>query len=162
MIQPWQQTAFQSLVQAFHQNRLSHAYLLSGIAGLGKTQFAKMFAQFLLCQRSSEVSTQAVNPISCSCQSCKKFLAGTHPDFLLISPHEKTHAIKIEQIRALSQQISRTAHAGGYQVVVISPADAMPVAAANALLKTLEEPSGNVVIFLIDDQTHPLLPTIAS
>ncbi|HLD84743.1 MAG TPA: DNA polymerase III subunit delta' C-terminal domain-containing protein, partial [Coxiellaceae bacterium] len=71
-------------------------------------------------------------------------------------------AIKIDQIRALSDQLSRTAHAGGYQVAIISPADAMPLGAANALLKTLEEPSGKVVIFLIDNQQHILPATIAS
>ncbi|MDP1574385.1 MAG: hypothetical protein Q8L78_05590 [Coxiellaceae bacterium] len=134
------QQQFDLLKNAHAQNRLSHAYLLSGIAGLGKTNFAIEFASFLLSDR----------PLN------------THPDFILIQPEEKSRAIKIDQIRELSDKLSRTSHAGGYQVVIISPADSMPIAAANALLKTLEEPQGNVVIFLIDNQAHVLPKTVAS
>ena len=134
------QQQFDLLKSAHAQNRLSHAYLLSGIAGLGKTDFAIEFSKFLLSDSS----------------------LSTHPDFMLIQPEEKSRAIKIDQIRALSDKLSRTSHAGGYQVVIISPADSMPIGAANALLKTLEEPQGNVIIFLIDNQEHILPKTIAS
>ena len=136
---PWQEQ-FEQLKSAYAQNRLSHAYLLSGMAGLGKTNFAIEFSKFLLADSSLD----------------------THPDFLLIQPEEKARGIKIDQIRELSDKLSRTSHAGGYQVVIISPADSMPIGAANALLKTLEEPQGNVIIFLIDNQEQVLPKTIAS
>lgn len=168
---PWQQQQFNLLHSAFLQKRLSHAYLLSGVAGLGKLDFAKTFSEFLLCEQTTAqlLSTQPVEvgllatTQSCGiCKSCKQFLANTHPDFLFIQPEEKSKIIKIDQIRFLSEKISHTAHAGGYQIVIISPADAMPAQAANALLKTVEEPHGNVIIFLIDHQEHALLPTIVS
>ncbi len=141
------------LQNAFLQNRLSHAYLLSGIPGIGKTDFAKQFSQFLLCENNK----------SCGiCRACKHMAADTHPDFMLVKPEEKSHAIKIDQIRLMSEKLSKTAHDGGYQIVIISPADAMPVQAANALLKTLEEPAGKVILFLIDDQKSILPATIIS
>lgn len=129
----------EQLNAALKQNRLSHAYLLSGVAGLGKTQFALDFAKTLLSS----------DPFQ-------------HPDFMMIRPEEKGHSIKIDQIRELTDKLSRTAHKGGYQIAIIAPADAMPTGAANALLKTLEEPQGKVILFLIDDQAHELPKTILS
>src|SRR3990167_2836485 len=147
------QPQWQLLQNAFMQNRLSHAYLLSGMCDIGKTDFAKQFAAFLLCDKKT---------LCGQCRGCTLMRAETHPDFLFITPHEKTHSIKIDQIRELSEKLSRTAQCGGYQVVIISPADAMPVQAANALLKTLEEPTGKVIFFLIDHQQHYLPITIMS
>ena len=166
MIYPWQQKQADLLHSAFLQNRLSHAYLLSGVSGLGKTDFARAFAGFLLCSQDSLPTKRMkaeATAWSCNiCKACKQFNAGTHPDLINIVPEEKSKIIKIDQIRALSEKISQTSHAGGYQVVIISPADAMPVQAANALLKTLEEPNGKVIIFLIDDQKQVLPATIIS
>lgn len=151
------QNQFNILKSAFLQNRLSHAYLLSGISGLGKTLFAQEFARFLLCEKNHEK-----NIVCGKCRACQLMRANNHPDFLLCQPEEKWHSIKIDQIRLISEKLAQTAHAGGYQIVVIAPADAMPVQAANALLKTLEEPVGKVVIFLIDDQKSMLPETIVS
>ena len=128
-------------------------YLLWGISGLGKTNFAREFAVFLLCENNTACR---------KCRGCLLMHADNHPDFILIKPEEKSHSIKIDQVREMSQKLAQTAHAGGYQIVVISPADAMPVQAANALLKTLEEPSGKIIIFLIDDQKSMLPATILS
>ncbi len=147
------QPQWQLLQNTLKQNRLSHAYLLSGMQGIGKTDFAREFATVLLCD----------NKTACGkCRGCSLMRAETHPDFLFIEPQEKAHSIKIDQIRELSEKLSRTAQCGGYQVVIISPADAMPVQAANALLKTLEEPTGNVIFFLVDHQQHHLPTTIMS
>ena len=139
-IYPWQQSQWHSLYTAYQSHRLSHAYLLSGPEGLGKLHFAKTFAQLLLKKQSLE----------------------THPDFILLEPEEKSKTIKIDQIRAMSDKLSRTAYAGGYQIVVIDPADTLPAPAANALLKTVEEPSGRVIIFLIDHQRTSMLATLIS
>lgn len=168
MIQAQQQPSFHLLQSAYLQNRLSHAYLLSGMPGLGKIDFAKSFAEYVLCKnnRSAGASLRVMDcatTFSCgTCHYCLLMKAGNHPDFILIKPEEKSHVIKIDQIREMSDRVSRTTHAGGYQIVVIAPADAMPVQAANALLKTLEEPSENIIIFLIDDQKSVLPATIIS
>lgn len=147
---------WQLLQSAFLQDKLTHAYLLSGIMGVGKTAFSQRFAQFLLCEKKTGSE-------SCGgCRSCQWIQAGTHPDFILIEPTEKKHTIKIDQIRELSDKLSRTAQQGGYQVVIISPADTMLIQAANALLKTLEEPTGKVILFLIDNQKSALPATIIS
>lgn len=156
MIYPWQVSQWQLLHNAIDQHRLSHAYLLSGVPGVGKTNFARALSTVLLCERKT------VRAACGHCRSCQWMRAETHPDFLLIRPFEKSHSIKIDQIRAFSEKINQTAHCGGYHAVIISPADAMPIAAANALLKTLEEPTGKVVMFLIDDQQHLLPTTIVS
>lgn len=152
-----QQNAWQLLQQAIAQDRLSHAYLLSGIAGAGKTEFAKQFSVYLLCEQKTKTETACGH-----CRSCLLMQSNSHPDFMLIKPEEKSRTIKIDQVREMSQQLSKTAHCGGYQVVVIAPADAMPVQAANALLKTLEEPLGKIIIFLVDDQRSVLPATIVS
>jgi len=155
---PWQQVQWQQLVRTYSQDRLSHAYLLSGISGLGKTDFANAFASLLLC-KNPDKNTGFVCQ---QCKCCQLMRAKTHPDYIEITPHEKKHAIKIDQVRQLTQKLTQKSQYGGYQVVVISPADAMPVGAANALLKTLEEPLGDVVIFLVVDCMDQLPATIVS
>lgn len=158
MLYPWQKKQWHQFTQAFLQERLSHAYLLSGVAGLGKADFATAAAALLLCDHPDKNTLQ-----SCGhCKSCQLFVAKTHPDFLMVVPHEKNHAIKIDQIRKLTQQLTQKPQRNGYQVVVISPADAMPVGAANALLKTLEEPPGDVIIFLVAHCLDQLPATIIS
>lgn len=150
---PENSSQWQLLQNALQQNRLSHAYLLTGAADSKKTDFAKRFATFLLCEKKNQCG---------ECHSCRWIQAGTHPDFTLIQPEEKNHSIKVDQIRALNEKSTRTSQQGGYQIVIISPADAMPIQAANALLKTLEEPAGKMIFFLIDEERHHLPATIVS
>lgn len=156
-IYPWQARQWQQLSEAYQQQRLSHAYLLAGDAGLGKLAFARAFAQFLLCE-CKQKEGQACG----SCRGCRWVNADTHPDLLWMMPHEKSHSIKIDAVREMTQKVSQTAQCGSYQVIVLSPAEAMPPGAANALLKTLEEPPGKVVLLLVSDQPDRLLPTIVS
>jgi hypothetical protein len=110
---------------------------------------------------------------ACSrCKSCAMFQSNNHPDFFLIQPLQqsegssstsKSGAIKIEQIRELIDDIGNTAHQGGRQIVVINPAEKMNIAAANALLKTLEEPvNAATIIILVSAQPALLPPTILS
>jgi DNA polymerase-3 subunit delta' len=88
--------------------------------------------------------------------------AGTHPDSQWIAPEEIGKMIKIDQVRMVVDFVAQTAQQGGRKVVVVEPAEAMNRSAANALLKTLEEPSGAAFLVLISDAPGRLLPTIRS
>lgn len=154
MIAPWLQQYWQQCTQALRQGRLPHALLLSGCAGLGKFDFARYLAEQILCTGEGD---QACG----HCQSCHWFSAGSHPDYKLITPEEEKKQISVGQIRALTEALTQTGY-GRYQVVIIHPAEAMNRAASNALLKTLEEPNGQVILILVCDHPAGLLPTIRS
>ena len=154
-VYPWQQLQWNSLLSQHQQNRLPHALLLTGASGLGKHDFSIALAQTILCENPKELAC-------CQCRSCHLFSAGSHPDFLPVSLEEKSKAIKVDQVRELTAKLSHTAQRNGFQVVVIYPAETMNRSAANALLKTLEEPSGNVLLLLVSDQAGHLPATILS
>lgn len=147
-IYPWQQQQWRTIVARFHKKQMPHALLFTGLQGLGKLHFAKCLAEFLLCGNA--------NDSTCGeCHACQLLRANTHPDLLLIQPEEVGKAIKVEQIRQLVGSMAQTSQQGKYKIVIIEPADAMNIAAANALLKTLEEPSGKVMLMLVTH--HPTL-----
>src|SRR5450631_1062843 len=83
------------------------------------------------------------------CRDCRLFLASQHPDFITVAPIEDSKLIRIEQIRELTEQLTLTAHGGGATAVLIAPADTLNANAANALLKTLEEPRPGVTLLLV-------------
>lgn len=154
MIAPWLQQYWQQCTQALRQGKLPHAILLSGSTGLGKFEFARHLAERLLCTGEGD--------LACGhCQSCHWFAAGSHPDYKLISPEEDKKQISVAQIRDLTEALTKTSY-GYYQVVIIHPSEAMNRAASNALLKTLEEPNGQVILILVCDHPAGLLPTIRS
>ena len=132
---PWQADVFADLQQRRVQGRLPHALLISGPVGIGKQQLANVFSQSLLC-----AEPQADDLACGQCHACSLYAAGTHPDLFRLSPEEDSKVIKIDQIRTLIEKISLSSHYGRYRMVILNPADAMNIAAANALLKTLEEP----------------------
>lgn len=152
---PWQNQQWQQLLSQHRQERLAHALLLSGSAGLGKLVFAQQFAHLLLCKTPSERACG-------QCSGCRLIQANNHPDLLSIYPEETGKNIKIDQIRAMILTLNQTAQRTGYQVVIIAPAEALNKAAANALLKTLEEPLGKVVLLLVSHQPGILPATITS
>lgn len=152
-IYPWQSATWQQLIEPLQQGRLSHALLITGEEGLGKAKLAQHFAQFALCQKPKQTACG-------ECKSCLLFQAQTHTDYQWIEPDGRQ--IKIDQIRAMTEKLSHTAQQGGRKVAVIAPAEAMNTAAANALLKCLEEPSGNTLIILLSHSPKRLLPTILS
>ncbi|SRR5579883_95793 len=153
-IYPWQTSQWQRLTELKQQNRLPHALLLKGAAGLGKRFFALEFARFLLCREQNAPCHQ--------CHGCHLFAAGSHPDFMLLEPEQSGGAIKIDQIREMVQFVSETAMQSGFRVIIVNPAHAMNVYSANALLKTLEEPAPNTIIILISDQSARLPATLLS
>ncbi len=148
------------LKTAMLAGRLSHAYLFLGPGGVGKATTARALAAALNCAQPG-----ADGDACGTCPSCRRLAAGTHPDFLVISPEEGKNQIKIEQIRELRRLTAYPPLGGGWRVVLIKPAEALTVqsdAAANALLKTLEEPPDRHLLVLTARGEADLLPTIVS
>lgn len=152
---PWQLDDYQRLLAPYRQGKMAHAMLVSGEAGTGKRHLLEGLAQKLLCTDSN-----ADYPCG-ECKSCSLFLAGSHPDYLLVTP-EGSKNIKVDQIRATVDRLGRTAQLGGMKVVLMAPAESMNMAAANALLKCLEEPGRDTVFLLLSHSPQRLLPTIRS
>ena len=158
----WQTQAWQTLDSRVERGSLPHALLLGGAEGLGKRAFAEAFVRARLCGRPRE-------GFACgNCRTCALLQAGTHPDRILVTLEENpnTHKLRseivVEQIRDLSARLAMATQLGGWQIAVIDPADAMNPASANALLKTLEEPTASSLILLIADQPWRLPATIRS
>lgn len=138
--------------KAFAGNNVHHAYLFTGPDQVGKTTFAKMLVNTLLCDNAQ------VRPCG-QCQGCQGFAAGVHPDVLTLKAGEET-SISVEKAREFIASISLRPLLSSWRVGMIEGAAELTLAAANALLKTLEEPPRRVVLFLIS--AVELLPTIAS
>ncbi|WJW74259.1 DNA polymerase III subunit delta' [Thiohalobacter sp. IOR34] len=154
---PWLHATWQRLQAQRRAGRLGHALLLHGPGGLGKARLARAFAESLLCE------TPDADGFACGrCTACQLLAAGTHPDLLQVGPPEGKSVIAIDSIRELSARLAMTSHAGGYQACLLQPAEAMNSAAANSLLKTLEEPTDNTVLLLITEQPARLPATIRS
>ena len=157
---PWQSAAWKQLEQAHHADRLPHALLLHGVAGLGKFEFAKWLAYSLLCETGSQPGSP-LRPCT-HCANCKLFIAGSHPDFVLTTPEEDKYQIPVDQIRDATAQLSMTSGRRGYRIAIMEPAHQLTPAAANSLLKTLEEPGQRTLIILVTSQHGAILPTIRS
>jgi DNA polymerase III subunit delta' len=172
---PWHDEVWKRLDTM--RGRLPHALLFHGRPGIGKLHLAQVLAQSLLCENRSN------RGLACGeCPACAWFASGNHPDFRLIQPEALAPAqdeaetsegieetkkkaskqIKIEQIRGLSDFLNVGAHRNGYRVVLIYPAESMNPGSANALLKSLEEPSAGVVFLLVAHQPSRLLATVRS
>lgn len=150
---PWQDSLWQQLAG---RKQHAHAYLLHGPAGIGKRALAERLMAQLLCQRPT-----AQNACG-ECKSCLLLKAGSHPDNYILEPEEADKAIKVDQVRDLVSFVVQTSQLGGRKVVLIEPVESMNINAANALLKSLEEPSGDTVLLLVSHQSSRLLPTIKS
>ncbi|WP_412460437.1 DNA polymerase III subunit delta' [Pseudomonas sp. SC11] len=150
---PWQQALWQ---QVAGRRQHAHAYLFHGPQGIGKRALAEGLMALLLCQKPH--ASQACG----QCKSCLLLKAGSHPDNFVLEPEEADKPIKVDQVRDLVAFVVQTAQQGGRKVVLIEPVEAMNVNASNALLKSLEEPSGDTVLLLVSHQPSRLLPTIKS
>lgn len=153
---PWHQPLWKQFVDVWQQQRLAHAILLTGAKGLAKTGLALNMAKFSLCLQPSTIAACG------QCHSCELFMAGAHPDHLLIEPEEGEKSIKIHQIRALKEKQSLTANISAWKTVVIHPAHKMTNQASNSLLKLLEEPPAQTLLILVSSQPQQLPITIRS
>lgn len=171
MIHPWNQPIYQRILA--DRARLPHALLLHGPQGVGKLALALALAKGLLCESPSQ-------GMACGeCDACNWFAQGNHPDFRRLEPQEAEsddageekpgkaakrsgRLINVQGVREVTDFLNLSAHRGGWRVALIQPAEFMNTAAANALLKTLEEPPAGVLLILLSHRRARLLPTIVS
>lgn len=137
-------------------NKLVHAYLFSGVSKVGKFTTAKSFVKSIECYNTEK-------DFCGKCVNCLSIDSGFHPDVCILEPSgEKKKEINVKMIRELQKNLSLYPYQGKYKVAIIREAHKMNREAANALLKTLEEPSKNVVLILTSSAHQELLPTILS
>jgi len=141
----WQENNWNTVLGAHEQDRLPHALLLEGPAGLGKTLFAERLAALLLDLDPATIGSGL-----------------SHPDLSRVGVPEGKKQITVGQIRDLCTGLSMTSHGSGYKVAIIDPADKMNTSAANSLLKTLEEPTPDTMLILVRARLDTLPATIAS
>ncbi len=153
---PWLKPVFEQLLENYQNGRFAHGILLTGSAGVGKFKVAQDLAQYLLC--GNKHTPQGACGL---CHSCKLFAANNHLDFHLLQ-NEQNKSIGIEQVRSLIDTLNERPHLGDNKVVIIKNAHTLTVPAANALLKTLEEPQGNSYLILLTRTHHQLMPTLLS
>ena len=179
---PWNQPVLDSLKAM--RERLPHALLLHGPRGVGKLELAERMAQLLLCEHAD----RAARPCD-KCDACRWYLAGNHPDFRRVEPEaiakvptaveeegeegavaeaparrtkQPSLFIRIEQIRELANFLNLGSHRGALRIALVHPAEELYPNAANALLKSLEEPPAGAVFILVSHRPARLLPTIRS
>jgi len=146
-----QEEATTLLTAALRTRHLSHAYLFVGPAGLGKLEAARSLAAGMVCERGG-----------CgTCSVCQRIERGTYPDFQILEP-DGVSGYLIDQIRELTHDAALAPHEGTRKFYVLLAADQLGGAAANALLKTLEEPPEGVTFILIAHSLSSLLPTVLS
>jgi DNA polymerase-3 subunit delta' len=173
---PWNQPILESLAARAAAGTLPHAILIHGMQGVGKLALAERVAQLLLCETET-----GVKPCG-TCDGCRWFLGGNHPDFLRLEPEslakpieleegeaapakktaKPSTEIKIEQIRATAGFLNMRSSRGRLRVALVHPAEDMNISAANALLKGLEEPPAGAMFVLVSHRPAQLPPTILS
>ena len=179
---PWQSGLWQAVGAARQRGQLHHAWLLAGPEGVGKRPFAGAWAAALLCERATVAS-----PACGECNSCRMLASGGHPDAHLVcndghlglstdpalqaedglshwTPKSGSmrRDIAVDAARSLIDKLAVTAHRGGYRVVVVQPAADLSDSAANALLKTVEEPPANTLLMFVTVFPQGLKQTLRS
>ena len=149
--QPRLLAAFQHIIK---QNHLAHAYLFTGMEGAGQPELARWIAQRLFCLHVVDDQPDG------TCEECLRIANGSHPDIVTVAPDGQS--IKVDQVRYLKAEFSKSAVEGNRKIFIIEDAEKMTASAANSLLKFIEEPSGNVTAFLLTTNKQLMLATIIS
>ncbi|MCF2950388.1 DNA polymerase III subunit delta' [Paraglaciecola aquimarina] len=150
---PWLTDSFKQLSFRVGSKKLHHAMLIQGPTGIGKAYFTQKLAQLLLCANRQQ------DKVCGACQPCSLYKSGTHPDLHLV---ESEKQIGVDQIREAIKKLTGSAQMSGAKVLIIQQADTMTESSANALLKTLEEPTQHTYLLLTTDKPQKILPTIKS
>ncbi|RAJ98876.1 hypothetical protein [Aliidiomarina maris] len=156
MKMPWLRQCWQQIMQSAQQQRLAHGIALPWQPELGSDKLITQLSHWALCQQR-EHSMQACG----HCKSCTLLASGHHPDFIRFG-EQASDSIGVDDVRHLQQKLQQSSHQGGRKVAVLANAHMLTVAASNALLKTLEEPPGDVLIIIAPARWQSLLPTIRS
>ncbi len=162
MIYPWQAEAWQQFLQYLITDRLPHAILLTGPSAIGKIEFCLAYMQRMNCMCPTQ------DDYACGvCVNCRLFKAGTHPDVRMLNidkdqDQPTAEQIKVDDIRDVNQFVSLSRQQARYKLVCMNHAHLMNTNAANALLKTLEEPPADSILFLVSHRAENLLATIKS
>jgi DNA polymerase III subunit delta' len=154
---PWQIDHWLRVNTQWTQGRLPHSLLLTGPAGVGKRHFARATSARLLCNHGPDEA-----PACGRCRDCLQLAAGSHPDFRYVGPESPEAPIKIDQIRELSGFLMHTSQRNRVKIVILEPADRLNINAANALLKTLEEPPATSLLLLVSTAPGRLPATVRS
>lgn len=140
---------------AIRQNKITHAYILSGEDGMGKMTLANAFVHTLICEEGGTVPCMR-------CHSCQQFLTGNHPDVVYVT-HEKAGSIGVDDVRRqIVNDVQIKPYNGGRKIYIIDEAEKLTVQAQNALLKTIEEPPEYAVLLFLTTNAEGFLPTILS
>ncbi|EEY98540.1 DNA polymerase III delta prime subunit [Vibrio sp. RC586] len=152
---PWLAPVWLPWQAALAAGNMLSATLIQAPDGVGIESLLEQMARTLMCTSSDS------EPCG-FCHSCGLMQAGTHPDYHVIKPEKVGKSITVEQIRHINRIAQESSQLSGYRLMVIDPADAMNESAANALLKTLEEPAPHCLFILVTSRINYLLPTIVS
>jgi DNA polymerase-3 subunit delta' len=158
---PRHQQGIELLQRSLERKRLAHAYLFSGHQLEELEALARTLAQTINCQRPRQTQGQ---PVDCcdQCASCRKIVHLNHADIHWVRPESKTRIIKVEQIRELNHEINLKPTEARYKVGIIVAADRLKTEAANAFLKTLEEPPPQSILLLLTTEPQRILETLLS
>lgn len=143
------------LQKAIEGKKVSHAYILTGEAGMGRKSLANAFAMTLLCEKGLREPCM-------ECHACKQAMSRNHPDLIYVT-HEKPASIGVDDIREqINDTIMVRPYSSYYKIYIVDEAEKMTVQAQNALLKTIEEPPAYAIIILLTTNQDAFLPTILS
>ncbi len=162
-----QEDAVLVLSRSLENDRLAHAYVFSGPEGVGKALTALALAGALLCPMGPMGPMGPERPraanLGCGvCPTCRRVVSRSHPDLIILEVLPDKKEISIDQVRDAQSAVSLRAYEGRKKVLIVNAADRLNSSAANAFLKTLEEPPEDTIIVLVTSQPHLLLPTIRS
>lgn len=157
---PWLAPSLEQFETARRAGNLGHAWLISGPAGIGKLNLALVLSRHL--HGAMEPPRELDAAAALAAYAARHTPMDRHPDLHWLYPEEDKETISVDQVRDLIEAFTLTAHRGGAKVAIVEPAEALTTAAANALLKTLEEPSQGSYLFLLSHQPGRLPATVRS